>query len=39
LQHIFTAVAINLVRVADWFDDAQRTQTRRSPFAALVIPA
>jgi transposase len=39
LQHIFTAVAINLVRVAAWFEDAPRAQTRRSPFAALAIPA
>jgi transposase len=35
LQHVFTAVAINLLRLADWFDQRPRSATRRSRFAAL----
>ena len=35
LQHILTAVAINLVRVAAWLEDTPRAQTRCSKFAAL----
>jgi len=35
LQHIFTAVAINLVRLAAWFEEAPRARTRRTRFAAL----
>jgi transposase len=37
LQHVFTAVAINLVRVAEWLDGTQRAQTRCSRFAALAV--
>jgi transposase len=36
LQHIFTAVAINLVRLAAWFEEVPRAQTRCTRFAALV---
>jgi transposase len=35
LQHILTAVAINLMRLADWFADPQCAPTRCSAFAAL----
>jgi transposase len=35
LQHIITATAINLVRVAAWLEGTPRAQTRRSAFAAL----
>lgn len=35
LQHVFTAVAMNLVRLADWFAETPRAQTRCSRFAAL----
>jgi len=36
LQHIFTAVAVNLIRLADWFEEVPRAQTRHSRFATLV---
>jgi transposase len=35
LQHVATATAINLVRLADWLNGAPRATTRRSQFAAL----
>jgi len=35
LQHVLTATALNLVRVAAWLDDAPRATTRRSTFATL----
>jgi transposase len=35
LQHVFTAVAINLIRLAAWFDGIPRAETRLSRFAAL----
>jgi len=35
LQHILTAAAINLMRTADWLEQAPRAQTRLSHFAAL----
>ena len=35
LQHLFTAAAINLTRVVFWLQGIERTQTRRSSFAAL----
>lgn len=35
LQHIFTALAMNLMRLADWFVETPRAQTRCSRFAAL----
>ena len=34
-QHVFTAVAINLVRLANWFQGISRASTRCSRFAAL----
>lgn len=35
LQHVVTAVAMNLMRVADWFEETPRARTRCSRFAAL----
>ena len=36
LQHLATAAAMNLTRVAVWFMEKKpKAQTRRSPFAAL----
>lgn len=35
LQHILTAIAMNLMRLADWFEGATRASTRCSAFAAL----
>jgi transposase len=35
LQHILTALALNLCRLTDWWAGRQLAQTRTSPFAAL----
>jgi transposase len=35
LQHVITATAINVVRVAAWLERTPRAHTRRSPVAAL----
>ncbi len=35
LQHVATAAAINLVRLAAWFGAVPRAATRTSRFAAL----
>ena len=35
LQHILTAVAINLSRLFAWWEEKPRARTRSSPFAAL----
>jgi transposase len=35
LQHVITAVAVNLVRLADWWTGVPRAPTRCSRFAAL----
>lgn len=35
LQHILTAIALNLCRLTDWWADHRLAQTRTSPFAAL----
>jgi transposase len=35
LQHVITATAINIVRVATWLEGTPRATTRRSAFAAL----
>jgi Transposase DDE domain len=35
LQHVLTATALNLVRVAAWLEDTPRATTRRSALAAL----
>ena len=39
LQHVLTAVAINLVRVAEWVAGTPVAKTRRSRFAALQVAA
>lgn len=35
LQHVITAVAINVVRLADWWEGKRPASTRQSHFAAL----
>ena len=35
LQHVATATAMNIVRLADWLNQVPRASTRRSRFAAL----
>jgi transposase len=35
LQHVLTATALNLVRVAAWLEDTPRARTRQSAFATL----
>jgi transposase len=35
LQHVATAVAMNLTRLANWFAEIPKAQTRQSRFAAL----
>jgi transposase len=37
LQHVFTAIAMDLMRIADWFAEKPRAPTRRSAFAALAL--
>ena len=39
LQHVLTAAAMNVVRVAHWLDDKPLARTRPSSFAALMAPA
>lgn len=39
LQHLVTAAAMNLLRVAAWLADMPRAQTRRSPLQALAMAA
>jgi transposase len=39
LQHVITAAAINLVRIAEWRNATPTAQTRRSRFAALRLAA
>jgi transposase len=36
LGHVLTAVAINAVRLGEWFADVPRPRTRRSPYATLM---
>ncbi len=36
LQHLVTAIAINLLRVVAWLTEVPRAKTRISPFAALM---
>src|SRR5262249_51637573 len=36
LAHLLTAVAINFLRLGEWFTGVQRTKTRRSPYALLM---
>ena len=35
LQHLASAAALNLVRVADWLDETPRAKTRHSTFERL----
>jgi len=37
LQHLVTAAAMNLLRVAAWLAEVPRAQTRQSPFGALAM--
>ena len=37
LQHVITAVALNLIRVAEWHNDIHSAHTRISRFAALQV--
>jgi len=36
LQHIFTALALNLIRLVAWWDEHPRAQTRQSRFTAAL---
>jgi transposase len=38
LQHILTAIAINLSRFVNWINEVPRAATRTSSFAALALP-
>jgi len=35
LQHLLTAVALNVVRLGEWWLGTPPAKTRRSPFAVL----
>ncbi len=39
LQHVLTAAAINLIRLADWFETPSHTHRAPAAFAALMAPA
>jgi transposase len=39
VQHIATAAAVNLIRLADWLNGVPRATTRTSRFAALAVTA
>ena len=39
LQHVLTAAAINLIRLADWFEMPSHTYRAPAAFAALMAPA
>ncbi len=39
LQHVLTAAAINLIRLADWFETSRHTHRAPAAFAALMAPA
>lgn len=39
LQHVLTAAAINLIRLADWFDTPSHTHRAPAAFTALMAPA
>jgi transposase len=36
LQHLITAIALNLLRALAWFAEVPRAQTRTSAFAKLM---
>ncbi len=37
LGHILTAVALNFLRLGEWFPDVPRAKLRTSPFALLML--
>jgi transposase len=37
LGHVLTAVALNFLRLGEWFADVPRAKTRTSPFALLMV--
>ena len=37
LQHVFTAAALNFVRVAEWLAETPLAETRKSPFLKLML--
>jgi transposase len=39
LGHVLTAVALNFLRLGEWFADVPHTKTRRSPFTLLMADA
>ncbi len=39
LGHVLTAVALNFLRLGEWFADVPHTKTRRSPFTLLMTDA
>jgi hypothetical protein len=39
LQHLLTAAAINLIRLADWFETPGHTRRTPTAFTALMAPA
>jgi len=39
LAHVLTAVAINFLRLGEWFTEVPRAKTRRSPYARLMVDA
>ena len=39
LQHVLTAAAINLIRLADWFESPSHTHRAPAAFTALMAPA
>jgi transposase len=36
LQHVVTAAALNVIRIAQWLEDPNLAKTRRAPFLALL---
>ncbi len=36
LGHVLTAVALNFLRLGEWFADVPRAKTRTSPFTLLM---
>jgi len=39
LGHVLTAVALNFLRLGEWFADVPHAKTRRSPFTLLMVDA
>jgi transposase len=37
LQHVATAVALNMLRISAWLEGTKRAKTRTSRFAALAL--